>query len=249
MVKVRKILFLILFSFFVGAYFTKSGYKNVTQIMPEVTRAPIQTQTSASEKIVFTKGGYKYELTPLYDYVISALIVSRMNYGWFSAVKVNKIFPVDLCLLWGSNVSSGLYRNKSINFSQDGRWYYVRWYGDIKFNFEEAANNHLIIKEKGLLRKVKNLSRGDQVKIKGMLVNVRAANLGESDILNPESLTWNSSTTRSDSGAGACEIIYVRDVEVLKKANPLSHYLYTLSYYGLLILIAWSIIDFFAKPI
>lgn len=37
---------------------------------------------------------------------------------------------------------------------------------------------------------------------------------------------WRSSTTRDDTGAGACEVIYVEDVEILQKGHPIYRLIY-----------------------
>jgi hypothetical protein len=49
-------------------------------------------------------------------------------------------------------------------------------------------------------RKLRKLRVGDVVKLEGMLVNLE----------NPDVGTRTTSLTRDDTGAGACEIIYVK---------------------------------------
>jgi len=55
------------------------------------------------------------------------------------------------------------------------------------------------------LKKIKNLNVNDHIKLIGYLVKV-----------NFDNGTWESSLTRTDTGNGACEIMYVTDVEVLE---------------------------------
>jgi len=105
-----------------------------------------------------------------------------------------------------------------------------------------------LIKDKRLERKIKKLVAGDQVNIKGKLVNVKAQLVGKADKWEPQTFSWNSSTNRTDQGAGACEVIYVEDVQVLKRANLLSRYLFSLSFYGLVVLIVLNLIRF-SRPI
>ena len=76
---------------------------------------------------------------------------------------------------------------------------------------------------------------GDQVKIKGKLVDIFAKNIGEPGKFDPESFEWKSSVTREDTGGGACETIYVEDIEILKKANTTPDVLFKFSLYGLLL--------------
>jgi hypothetical protein len=133
-----------------------------------------------------------------------------------------------------------------VHFSQDGRWCWVNWSGNVNFNLQELSNNHLLINQRDLLGKLKSIARGDQVKIKGKLVNVKAKPSGSTE---SSEITWNSSTSREDSGAGACEVIYVEQIDILKKANVISRILFKLSFYGLLLMVLLSIFKFFFMPI
>ena len=49
--------------------------------------------------------------------------------------------------------------------------------------------------------------RGDHIRIKGYLVNVDAVKPNGS-----ESYYWHSSTSRTDTGDGACEVIYATEI-------------------------------------
>ena len=71
-------------------------------------------------------------------------------------------------------------------------------------------------------------------------------NPGSPGEYDPAYFQWNSSVTRTDTEGGACEVIYVSDIEILKKSNPVSHYAYAGSFYGLLILIFMNAVWFIA---
>jgi hypothetical protein len=242
--KVQKIngyIFLILFLIFITTFFTRNNIRNVDVIMDEVINQPVQEEISNAEEIKFKKDGYLWQLMPLYDYEISGLVVGRMNYQIFSINKYTSLLPIDLGLIWGSNVANKAYQDKRIKFKQDSRWCWVWWEGDAVFNLDEFSNNHLFTKEKDLSDKAKKINRGDQITIKGKLVDVTATPLEDNGIPGQDTITWKSSTTRKDKGAGACEIIYVEDIEVLKKGNMLSRFLFWFSFYGLILIIIWSI--------
>lgn len=240
--KVKKFLYLILFIILIITFFTRNNYKNVEIINSEVLNNPIQEQTENYDAIQFTKDDYQYKLTPLYNYEINALVVRKMDYAWFSIYKRDSVFPRDLCMMWGTNVGDKVYKDKSLKFYQDMRFCFARWEGTLKFNSSEVSNNHLVIQDEKIEKKIKKISVGDQVKIKGQLVDVEAKNLGKPGEYDPEYFSLKSSIKREDVGAGACEIIYVNDVEILQKANPVSHNLFKISFYGLISLL---IIDFF----
>ena len=63
---------------------------------------------------------------------------------------------------------------------------------------------------------------GDQIYLKGYLSQYSHSN---------NSFNRGTSITRTDTGNGACETIYIEEYEILKKANPLWRNLYNLSKY------------------
>lgn len=244
---IKKFLFYSLLLIFAITFFTRNNYRKVNEISPAVLKEPIQAELDSKDIIRFIKDDYEYELTPLYDYELNGLIVHKMDYTWFSIYKRDSVFPMDLCVIWGNNVKSKVYQNKSLKFSQDFRFCLYHWHGKIDFNSNQLSNNHLVISDKDLEKKISSLSTGDQVKIKGQLVNVNAINVGKPGKYDPEKFSWNSSIKRTDSGGGACEVIYVQNIEILKKANIISCYAHKISFYGLLALIIFSIAKFFIE--
>ena len=175
-------------------------------------REPIQKE--ATGHVDKTVSGYNVRIEFLYEYDIEALVVSTKNYKG-SGVG-DKLSPKDVALAWGKVAEY----NKKINFhwKQSGRW--VHWHvGDINdldpVGGEsgvglQCSNNHLIPADKSAERAVKKIKKGDHIRIKGYLVNIDGTN-SEGSIF-----FWHSSTTRSDDGDGACEVIYVKSVEWLK---------------------------------
>jgi hypothetical protein len=217
----------------------------VGRISPELLNDPVQEKTLAQEYIDFTIKGYKYHLTPVFAYEMNGLVVSKLNYKLFGIYRSDSIFPVDLCMIWGDNVSSKVYKSWKLRFSQDCRWCEVEWWGNLDFKLHQLANCHLVTNKPGILKKINRIVAGDQLKIRGKLVNIEGELVGKPDRYTPRQLSWRSSVSRADSGAGACEIIYVEDIIFLKKANQLSYYLFHISFYGLLILTAVNIVRFF----
>jgi hypothetical protein len=243
---VKRHSYLLLFLVLAITFFSRNNFKGVQNIAPEVLNPPLQRKIDFADIIRFKRNGYAYELSPLYDYEINALVVSKMNYKMFSIEKFEKVFPYDLCLIWGSNVSSGLYRNTTLKFSQDCRFCWAQWQGDVNFHWDEISNNHLLIDNSQLESKVRSLVIGDQVKIRGKLVNIKAGILGKPDAYDSSQYSWSTSVTRKDNGAGACEVIYVEDVSVLRRANVISNFLFHLSLYSLLVLAVWKLLRFFS---
>jgi len=101
----KKYWFIGLLLIFALTFFTRNNFRSVDIIVPEVLRQPLQQECANKDIIRFTRDGYKYEITPLYDYDISAMVVSKISYG-LTIEKVDKVFPVDLCMVWRHKVQS-----------------------------------------------------------------------------------------------------------------------------------------------
>jgi len=242
---IKKHIFLILFLTLGVTFFTRNNFKEVWDIRPEVRGQPKMQKLDNAAVISFKRNGYAYEASPLYSYELNALVVSKRNYKVYTIERFQKTFPCDLCMIWGSNVEGAIYRNKTINFSQDGRWCFVRWSGEVKFNWDDFSNSHLLVTDPAIERKINSLVIGDQVKIEGRLVNVRAALIGAGGSFDSLNYTWNSGVGKSGLGAGACKVIYVEKLDILKKANVLSYFLFRLSLCGLIVLMGWRTLRFF----
>lgn len=245
--RINKLAFLVLAIMLVYGFFAKDNYRQVNDIHPALYQEPKQVQTSNPITKRFERDGYDYQLTPLYDYEINALIVSRKDYRRFSLKRINNLFPLDLCVLWGGNVEKKLYQSNKLFFRQDSRQSNWTWFGNLGFNNFEAANIHLIAENDSIQNRLDKLQIGDQIKIIGQLVDVKAKALGETDVYEPTDVQLHSSTTRTDSGPGACEIIDVKDIEVLKKANFPANLLFRFSYFSLALLLIGNMVVFVAK--
>jgi hypothetical protein len=243
--KLRNILFIGFLLTGAVTYFTRHSLRTVDAIRPETLVEPLQTALSTAPPIEFTRNGYRYEVTPRFDYRISGLIVRKMDYGWFVIDRAQKAFSVDLCLLWGDNLRRKVHQDSTIRFSQDCRWCWAQWHGDLAFNLQQMSNNHLLPADDRVEAKIKSLQTGDQVSLRGKLINVTACLFDKGGRYDSGAITWNTSTTRDDTGAGACEVIYVEDVEVLQPANLASRYVFRASVWGLVAVALYSLVDFF----
>lgn len=245
MKNLNRYLFFILLAILGVTFFTRNSLHGVREIDPAVLAQPVQSELADPSVIKFTRNDYAYELTPLFRYDIRGVVVHKLNYSAFTIYKSEKTFPVDLCLVWGTNAKRKLFREKGVSFSQDCRWCWAQWRSDVGFNSNELSNNHLVINDPKLEKKIKGFHVGDQVRLVGKLVNVKAKLVGKAGRYDSSEITWQTSTNRTDSGAGACEVIFVEEAWVLKKANVLSRILFSASFYGLLFWFLWNLFCFF----
>lgn len=138
------------------------------------------------------------ELRPLAGFSIDARVLSREDY---SLGREATLSPTDLALGWGRMREDAVLAQ--LDISQSNRWYQYRWQGEPPLPQAEivrsSANMHLIPADAVAAAALSRVRAGERVRIDGWLVEAVA----------PDGWHWRSSTTRDDSGSGACELIYV----------------------------------------
>jgi hypothetical protein len=158
-------------------------------------------QQGASSAAGFPFKGYT--LQPLQDFKIEARVLASETYR---ADREADLSPIDLALGWGAMSDSAVLDKIRIN--QSSRFYY--WHVD-EFPIpredieRSSANMHMIPADGVIERRLKAVRPGQTVRIDGWLVEAQAS----------DGWRWRSSLTRDDTGAGACEVIFVRDVQIL----------------------------------
>ena len=163
-----------------------------------VPETPAQTDLQTS---TFMMDGY--QLTRRAEFEIHARVLSTQNYY---LGHESDLSPLDLALGWG--VMSDQAVLDSIKISQSSRWYRARW--DVPAPLSEqqfianSSNMHMIPAQKGVARTLKKLRSGDLVTLNGYLV----------DVDHDSGWRWRTSMSRTDTGSGACEIVYVESLIV-----------------------------------
>ncbi len=144
-----------------------------------------------------------YRLTPLARYDIKALVLSTHTY-WFGTES--KFSPVDFAVGWGAMSDQSII--DQLNISQGGRWYEFSYSQDPSIPdgaiISHSANMHLIPASVIIKNRLSRVRAGEVVELKGCLVQIT----GETGY------QWVSSLTRTDTGGGACELMFVEDVSL-----------------------------------
>ncbi len=163
-----------------------------------VADEPQQTSISGSPP-QFEKNGYT--ITALANFELNGRVLGVEHYRFDREAD---LAPVDLALGWGPMSDSAVLSKVSI--SQGGRVYF--WHGD-EFPIPRraiethSANMHLIPADADVAKKFDDVHVGSIVSLAGYLVEARAG----------DGWHWRSSLTREDTGAGACELIWVQRFE------------------------------------
>jgi hypothetical protein len=141
-------------------------------------------------------------LKPLAGFSVEARVLSREDY---SVGREADLSPTDLALGWGRMRDDDVLSR--LDISQGGRFYSYRWEDQPPLPPPEivrsSANMHLIPANEAAAEALRRVRKDDRVRIDGWLVEAEAT----------DGWRWRSSTTREDSGAGACEVIYVCAIE------------------------------------
>ena len=142
----------------------------------------------------------KYRFSARADFSLRARILSAERYWLDGAAAVS---PIDFAVGWGP--MSDQRTIDQMGFGQTGRWWRY-WPKGTQFPIpaseitSHSANMHMIPADDNVLKALRNVRRGDLVSLTGYLVDVESSS----------GWKWPTSLSRTDTGNGACEIVWVR---------------------------------------
>ncbi|NII09990.1 hypothetical protein [Oleiagrimonas sp. C23AA] len=166
---------------------------------PGVLVADAPQQHPLSDARAFAHG--KVMLMPRAQFELSARVLAREDYHFD---RLARLVPTDLALGWGPMSDSAVL--KQINISQSHRFYHwrVAHFPISRRAIEtHSANMHLIPASEDVAKELADVRVGQVVHIEGELVDARI----DGGLLR-------TSLSRNDTGAGACEVIYVRALRI-----------------------------------
>jgi len=234
LIKTLKIILLFLIAVFIISYFQKDKLPEKEEILPEIYQTPIQDETDAMP-FKIERGCITYEITPLYNYELYGLVVSsHKSKSWldyYHKAWGDFINLKDVCVIWGQNIESGVYRE--MKFKNGSFTCYMDFKRGVdrnevyqEFKNDALSNNHLLSDNDALNKEIMKAGDGDQVYLKGYLVKYAH-----------DDFSRGSSTTRADSGNGACETIYLTDFEIVKSANSVWRAAFAVTKYLIIVLV------------
>ena len=163
-----------------------------------VAELPLQVDLPASD---FRMD--EFALTRMAGFEIRARVLSRKNYY---LGRESDLSPLDLALGWGVMSDEAILAR--IDISQGARWYKTRYQYPAPVSDSQiilnSSNMHMIPANRRVKKALKKLRQGEVVRLRGYLVNVD----------HDSGWFWRTSLRRDDTGAGACEIVYVESVVV-----------------------------------
>jgi hypothetical protein len=175
---------------------------------PEPRRAPGILVADEPEQVKIDspkKWRYKdVDVTPLAEFRIRARVLLTNHFWWGREASVS---PVDLTLGWrlmsNQEVLDGLRL-----YSMPRAYSWTGRNGQLPATntdiTEHSANMHMVPATDEMAEQLRAVKRGDLIDLRGYLIQMDFPGGG----------VWRSSMTRSDTGNGACELVWVEELKV-----------------------------------
>ncbi|MBI4618284.1 MAG: hypothetical protein HY720_32090 [Planctomycetes bacterium] len=204
------------------AVFRKGTLPAVDEIDPGLLAEPVQRPTTR-ETFSFEYRGVTYDVEPVAEYEIQGLVVAHNDTSSIGDVyhDSSSVDTKDVGMIWGDNLRTDDFRKCEY---RSGSWTcYVEWPAGVKFHLDSMSNTHIVTGDDEVRGEVGRIRVGDQVRLTGLLVNYR-------DGRRPDS--WRrSSTVRQDTGNGACEVMFLEEIEFLDRGTPVWYLVYELAWW------------------
>lgn len=161
-----------------------------------VTEEPLQTDLPEGPRWDYKEHHFR----ALARFHIRARVLSRERYRFDRAAQLS---PVDFCLGWGP-MSDSKFLDK-LDIGQSDRWWH--WSsGEPPLSEDNinghAANMHMIPATDAVRSGLLDVREGQVVTLDGYLIHADG----------PDGWHWQSSLSRTDTGDGACEVVWVEQV-------------------------------------
>jgi hypothetical protein len=147
-----------------------------------------------------------FHLQPLAHFALDARLLHRKIYRWDRQAA---LVPVDLALGWGPMSDQRVLDQLRITQSMRFYWYEYKMPPPIPPDqiISHSTNLHVIPATPAIASRCKSLRTGSLIRLGGELVEATAPAIG----------TWRSSLSRTDTGNGACELMWVKELSILSE--------------------------------
>lgn len=147
-----------------------------------------------------------FRLQPLAHFEADARLLHAKSYRWDRQAA---LVPVDLAVGWGAMSDQQVLDH--LRISQSMRFYWYEYHQPPPIPPQEivshSTNIHIIPATSDLASRSRHLRVGSLLHLSGELVEATGPNIR----------TWRSSLSRTDTGNGACELLYLTKLELLDR--------------------------------
>ena len=209
---VTNVVIVVSFFWLLIAFWNRNDLPGSIDYVAAIANEPQQTRTDRSSfETEWDNVGYRVD--PEYDYELVGMIVSFRHHDDNSRMHRladDHLNMLDVCVVWGDN-TSGAQLDKidfwngiftcNVKTRDQAAWE--------SFDMYQLSNNHLISDDEFVRNQIRKIRVGDQIRIKGYLSSYGGAGGSKRG----------TSTTRTDTGDGACETIYVEQFRIVQPAT------------------------------
>ncbi len=210
--KLNNVLIIASFACLLVSFWNRNDLPGNVDYVANILQDPKQVRTSTRPFDARFKD-VTYHVEPEYSYDITGMIVSYRhhdNNSRMHALANDHLNMLDVCVVWGDNTANQ-YLHKidfwngifTCNFQTRDQ---QAWDA---FNVNQISNNHLISDDEFVRSQVRKIRIGDQIRVRGYLASYSSGG----------GYKRGTSTTRTDTGDGACETIYVENFEIVQAAT------------------------------
>ena len=229
---------IIVLSFFwlLVSFWNRNEIPGSIDYVDAIAEDPRQTRTGR-RSFTASWDDVDYLVEPEYDYDLVGMIVSFRHHNDNSRMHRladDHLNMLDVCVVWGEN-AGGAQLDKidfwngiftcNVKTRDQAAW--------DSFDIHQLSNNHLISDDEDIRDRVRKVRIGDQIRIRGVLA-----------AYDSPGGRRGTSTTRTDTGDGACETIYVDQFEIVEPATST----WRISMYASLVVLLAGLLRYFSRP-
>ena len=209
--KATNILIIISFFWLLVSFWNRNNLPGSVDYVPAISSEP--RQSAASERpFDVSWNNVSYKVLPQFRYELVGMVVSYRHHDENSRMHRladDHLNMLDVCVVWGDNTTTA--QLDKLDFWNGIFTCNVKTRDTVaweSFDMNQLSNNHLLSDDEDIRSRVRDINIGDQIRVRGYLASYES----------PGGLRG-TSTTRTDTGDGACETIYVERFEILKAAT------------------------------
>ena len=219
------------------SFWNRNDLPRNVDFLPAVLDEPRQTGTR-TRPFEASFNGVDYLVEPEFAYDLAGMVVSYRHHDSNSRMHFlanDHLNMLDVCVVWGDS-ATGQNLHK-INFWNGIFTCNVRtrdneaWQA---FRMEQLSNNHLISDDDEIRDRVKAIRVGDQIRVQGYLASYSSEKGGKRG----------TSTTRTDTGDGACETVFVEKFDIIAATSSK----WRISMWVSMIILALGLVVHFKRP-
>ena len=210
--RIGNIAIVVSFFWLVVSFWKRNDLPGNVALLPVLAEEPRQTATR-KKPFEAAYNNVEYLVEPEYEYELYGMIVSYRHHEGDSRMHLrasDHLNMLDVCVVWGDNATSPLIHKLkfwngiftcNVKTSDQDAW--------DAFDIYQLSNNHLISDDDFIRDQVKGIGIGDQIRVRGYLASYSNEGGGKRG----------TSTTRLDTGDGACETLYVNRFDIVQPAT------------------------------